>query len=312
MSLALVIGNKNISSWSMRPWVLLREAGIAFEERMVHFGSPDWTARVGSPSGRVPLLIENPGGAGELRVWDSLAIAERVNELFPEKQLWPADPRARAQARAASAEMHSGFPDLRRECSFNLTSRFQRELTEACRRDIARVDGLLAGLRDQYGTGGDLLFGDFSIADAMFAPVASRARTYGLKLSAPTQRYFDALWSLKSVQQWSRDAQLEVDAGIADPVAHGALFSRAEAGAFAKRWVDALNSNDLSTLRAQCTEEIAARLEAPKAPLALESFAWDGDANRLALSLREGAHARAELLAFDSWSKVAALQRIGA
>lgn len=328
--LQLVIANKNGSSWSMRPWVLLTEAGIPFEEVLVPFGAPDWQARVGSPSGRVPLLrVREEGGAG-LRIWDSLAIAEFLAEAFPEKQLWPSDPAARAVARAASAEMHSGFADMRRECSMDLVLRRERILSAKAAADVRRVDALLADCRTRFGGSGDLLFGRFSIADAMFAPVASRARTYGLQLSSISQRYLDALWALPSVERWAADARAEVDAGIHDPVSHGALFSRAEAEHFAADWIARWNKGDLDGLLALCAEGVRARAQSglaalrarwseeratSPAALRLTSCAWDGDVNRLTLCVTpvdptQGAP-RAEVLSFDDACRVSALESFG-
>jgi len=332
-SLKLVIGNKNVSSWSMRPWVLLREAGIAFEEELVPFGTPGWRERVGSASGKVPLLIDGP-----LRIWDSLAICERLAEQFPEKQLWPAEAAARAVARSVSSEMHSSFSDLRRECSMNVTLRVRRRLSAAALADVRRVDELFADCRARFGQGGEMLFGRFSIADAMFAPVASRALTYGLALSPVSQRYVEALRALPSVQRWFADAQAEVDSGLCDPSPHGALFSRAEAGLFAQAWVDEWHRNDLPARVARCAEPVLVRAprdaggaqlrraallarweeERAAAPgagaLHLERIVWDGDVNQLALALSRasgGVDTRCcELLRFDSAGLVCEIEHL--
>ena len=233
-------------------------------------------------------------------------------------------------ARAVSAEMHSGFADLRRECSMNLVLRRERILSARAAADVRRVDALFADCRARFGGQGDLLFGRFSIADAMFAPVASRARTYGLQLSASSQRYVDALWALPSVQRWAAEARAEVDAGIHDPVSHGALFSRAEAEQFAADWIARWNAGDLGGLLALCAEGVRARDQsglatlrarwteeraAHPAALRLSSCAWDGDVNRLTLCVSpvdpaEGAP-RAEVLSFDDACRVSAIESFG-
>ncbi|RYY92693.1 MAG: glutathione S-transferase, partial [Comamonadaceae bacterium] len=171
--LKLYIGNKNYSSWSMRPWVLLRQAGIPFEEVMVRFDSFDAGSRFKStvqpvnPLGKVPVLVD-----GDLAIRDSLAIAEYVAEAFPDKQLWPADRQARAQARSACAEMHSGFSALRSHCPMNIEASLPQigalawRDQPAVRADVERIVALWTGLLQQHG--GPLLFGDFSIADAYF------------------------------------------------------------------------------------------------------------------------------------------------
>lgn len=316
--LKLVIANKNISSWSLRPWLLCKEAGIPFEEELVQFGAADWKSRVTSPSGRVPFL-DSDG----LLIWDSLAIAEHLNELFPEKQLWPADAKVRAVARSVSSEMHSGFPDLRRECSMNVTLRTARALSAGAAHDVRRADALFNECREKYGKSGPFLFGTFSIADAMFAPVASRARTYELKLSPVAQAYLDTLWNLPAMKEWVASAKAEVDAGIADPVSHGALFSRSEAEKFAKEWIERLNATHLDALALLCSKDAQGRTQSGLAPIreALQtsgnalvygSCAWDGDANRLTIlsSLGSAGDKRdAQVLSFDSFGLVASMER---
>jgi len=181
--LQLVIGNKNYSSWSMRPWVLLRQAQIPFEEVQLQFKDVDGGLTVAgidnySKAGKVPVLLVD----GEA-VWDTLAIAETVAELFPEKQLWPADTRARRTARSACAEMHSGFQAMRDRMPMNIKgSHPGKGLTPETRKDIDRVVALWAECREKHGVGGPLLFGKFSIADAFFAPVVMRFRTYGVEV----------------------------------------------------------------------------------------------------------------------------------
>lgn len=212
----LYIGNKNYSSWSLRPWLLLREAGIPFEEVKLRFDDPSrppafkQQALRLSPTARVPVL-EDDG----LFIWDSLAIAEYLAERFPEKQLWPADVKDRALARCICAEMHAGFMALRRAFPMNMeledSTIGPRVLQEqpAAASDLLRIDQLLESAIAR--SGGPLLFGGFSIADAYFAPVLSRARSYGLPVSGATGRYAQALWALPTLQSWRTEALAEHD-----------------------------------------------------------------------------------------------------
>ena len=212
----LVIGNKNYSSWSMRPWVLLKQAGIAFEERKIRFDAftPDSSfktelARL-TPAGHVPVLID-----GDLTVWDTLAIAEYVAEKFPEKQLWPKDAKARARARSVCAEMHSGFGALRNLLPMNVEASLpdvgRRLLAEdgAVRADVDRIVEMWSGLLEAHG--GPLLFGDFTIADAYFAPVVMRLRTYGVPVPPVVAAYIGRVAELPGVAAWIRDALAERD-----------------------------------------------------------------------------------------------------
>ena len=213
----LVIGNKNYSSWSMRPWVLLRQLGIPFSERLIRFdfGQPDsrFSAEAAalSPTARVPVLVEDDG----FTTWDTLAIAERAAELAPEAGVWPQDARQRARARSLCATMHSGFGDLRRLCPMNIDT----DLRAVGRRLLATEPGLGADLQrlqqlwePELGAhGGPMLFGRFSAADAFFAPVAMRVTRYGLPLSERSAAYVQALTELPAVQQWVADALLEQD-----------------------------------------------------------------------------------------------------
>ncbi len=214
--LKLYIGNKNYSSWSMRPWVLLTQAGIPFEEIMVRFDAftPDSkfkaTLKPLSPTGKVPLLVD-----GELVVWDTLAIAEYVAEQFPDKQLWPADKAARAHARSICAEMHSGFAALRSHCIMNIEARLPdvgaliwRD-QPAVRADVARLVAMWQPLLAQYG--GPLLFGNFSVADAYFAPVCTRLLTYALPLPADISAYVERVCALPGVKAWIDGALAEHD-----------------------------------------------------------------------------------------------------
>ena len=205
----LVIANKNYSSWSMRPWVLLREAGIAFEEVQLKFGDsgPAKGIEHYSPTGKVPVLVID----GDV-VWDSLAICETVAERHPEKQLWPADLRARRVARSICAEMHSGFPALRTAMPMNIRNRYPgKGLTPESRRDIERIVQLWTACRSQHAAGGPLLFGRFTIADAYYAPVVTRFQTYAVSLPPAAQAYCDAVLSLRAVREWMEAARRETE-----------------------------------------------------------------------------------------------------
>ncbi len=198
MAYTLFIGNKNYSSWSLRPWLVLRQGGIPFREELVSLqDDPGKAARLGKlPAGRVPVLAD-----GEVMVWDSLAISEYLAERHP--GLWPADPVARAWARCISAEMHSGFQALRQEMSMDVRARRpQRRRSEAVLRDVARVERIWSDTRSRFGARGDLLFGTFTIADAFYAPVAFRFRTYGVRPSGVAGEYLAALLSLPGMQEW--------------------------------------------------------------------------------------------------------------
>ncbi|MFP5511648.1 MAG: glutathione S-transferase family protein [Alphaproteobacteria bacterium] len=207
--LTLVMGNKTYSSWSLRPWLALRQAGLAFAEIVIPLRQPDTAARIAehSPSGRVPSLIHDG-----LTVWDSLAICEYVAELAPDAGLWPAERTARAVARAVSAEMHSGFASLRSSMSMDLKRDRKGEgMTEATAADIARIEALWADTRTRFGkpAGGPFLFGAFTIADAMFAPVVTRLETYGVAVSPETRAYMDAVLALSAMREWIAAAKAE-------------------------------------------------------------------------------------------------------
>ena len=203
----LVIGNKAYSSWSMRPWLLMKQAGIAFNEVRIPLyqdGHAD-KIRAWSPAGRVPVLQ-----IGEMTVWDSLAICETLAERHPEKNLWPADAAARAHARAISAEMHSGFAALRSNMGMNVRHTFPGAgRTPEVAKDIARIEQLWSDCLLRYG--GPFLFGAFSVADAMYAPVATRFRTYAVELSGSAQRYATMLLDLPAVRDWYADAATETE-----------------------------------------------------------------------------------------------------
>ena len=213
----LVIGNKNYSSWSMRPWVLMRQAGIAFEERVVRFdgfgADSDFKQHLQgvSPTGKVPVLL----GDGGLAVWDSLAIAETLAELYPQHGIWPADPVARATARSACAEMHAGFQSLRGHCPMNIEARLPdvgallwRD-QPGVRADVERLCALWGGLLERYA--GPMLFGGFSAADAFFAPVCMRLRTYALPVPPAIAAYLERVAALPGVAAWIDGALAEQD-----------------------------------------------------------------------------------------------------
>jgi glutathione S-transferase len=203
--LTLVIGNKNYSSWSLRPWLAMTHAGIPFTELRIALYEEDSRRRIleHSPAGKVPVLKD-----GTTVVWDSLAILEYLAERFPERGLWPKDAAARARARSMSAEMHSGFPALRARMPMNLRNSYPgRGLTPEVEADIARITALWTECRARAT--GPFLMGDFCIADAMFAPVATRFVTYGVKLAAACRRYVDTLIGLPAMQAWYADARAE-------------------------------------------------------------------------------------------------------
>jgi len=205
----IVVGNKNYSSWSMRPWVLAREAAIPFEEVQLKFDESNKPAGVEryDVAGKVPVLVID----GE-PVWDSLAICETLAERFPEKQLWPADARARQVARSVCAEMHSGFQAIRSDMPMNIRSLYPgKGMNEKSRRDIDRVFAIWTSCREKFGKGGALLFGRFSVADAYFAPVVMRFKTYAVDLPPVARAYSDAVFALRSVRDWIEGALRETE-----------------------------------------------------------------------------------------------------
>jgi glutathione S-transferase len=214
--LKLYIGNKNYSSWSMRPWVLLRQAGIEFQEVMLKFDSFDADSvfkkaiKDVNPNARVPVLVDDG-----LAIWDSLAIAEYVAEKFPAKQLWPADVKARARARSVCAEMHSGFSALRSNCPMNIEASLPQigalvwRDKPAVRDDVARIVGMWSELLEQHK--GPMLFGGFSVADAYFAPVCMRLKNYALPVPGHITDYIRRVSALPGVKSWIDEALLEKD-----------------------------------------------------------------------------------------------------
>jgi glutathione S-transferase len=204
MALTLVIGNKNYSSWSMRPWLAMRASGIAFEEVFIPLYTEDKADKDRilsfSRSGKVPSLVD-----GDITVWDSLAIIEYLAERFPEKRLWPEDRAARAHARSISAEMHSGFLPLRNECGMNIHRPIGAvTLSADARANVARIEEIWTGCRERYSKSGPYLFGAFTAADAMYAPVVHRFRTYAIKLGPPAQAYLDTMMVLPAFAEWTK------------------------------------------------------------------------------------------------------------
>ena len=203
----LYIGNKTYSSWSLRAWLVLKHAGVAFDEVVIPLYQPESRAEIlkHSPTGRVPSLKH-----GEVTVWDSLAIAEYLADLFPQAQLWPADPDARAMARGVSAEMHAGFVALRQNMPMNLREAFPGQgLSPAVRTDINRITALWRDCRRRFAGHKPFLFGDFTIADAMYAPVVTRFVTYGLPVDDDARDYMAAVTGLPEMQAWTEAAHRE-------------------------------------------------------------------------------------------------------
>lgn len=203
--LELFILDKNDSSWSMRPWLLLAHHAIRFVETSFVYADPGTPARIRavSPTGRVPLLR-----VGKRCVWDSLAIVETLAELYPEHAIWPADAELRMHARSVAAEMHAGFPELRRHCPMNLALRTRVELEPTRRRELERFERLVEGARAE-APGGPFLFGEFSAADAMLAPVATRIVSYGLDVGATTRAWIEAIYALPAFRRWESEAEAE-------------------------------------------------------------------------------------------------------
>lgn len=215
MTYSLLIGNKNTSSWSLRPWLALTAAGIPFTEIRVDLRAPDAKAQIlrVSPSGKVPALVVDG-----VVIWDSLAVLEFLAEAHPEARLWPAETMARAWARSVSAEMHAGFAALRQECPMNFTARTPHaSLSEACAADVSRIVEIWRACRAANASGGDYLFGAFSMADAMYAPVVSRFVTYVPNLSdfgdtGEAAAYIQTMMAHPAMRSWEAGARAEVAA----------------------------------------------------------------------------------------------------
>ncbi len=211
----LVIANKTYSSWSLRPWLLMKQLGVAFDEITIPLDLPDTKEKVlkHSPAGKVPILID-----GDVTVWESISIMEYVGEAYG-APIWPEDRKARAMARSVMAEMHAGFSALRSACPMNLGKRYaQRDRGEAVARDVARFSDIVRDARGHFGAGGPFLFGAFSAADAMYAPLATRLDTYSVPLDAPARSYVDAILALPAFQEWRSAAMKEAWIVDADEV----------------------------------------------------------------------------------------------
>jgi glutathione S-transferase len=214
----LVIANKLYSSWSLRPWLLMKQLGLAFEEVLIPLDLPTTRAEVlkHSPAGKVPILID-----GDVTVWETIAIMEYLGDAHG-APVWPADIRARAMARSIAAEMHAGFPALRSACPMNLGKKYpNRDRGQAVARDAARFEEIVAQARGRFGQGeggGPFLFGAFSAADAMYAPLVTRLETYSFPLRPETRAYVDAVLSLPAFRQWREAALKETWIVAADEV----------------------------------------------------------------------------------------------
>ncbi len=206
-ALTLIIGNKNYSSWSMRPWLLMRQYDIEFEEVQIPLRQPGSLERklAHSPAGKVPILLD-----GDMRIWDSLAIVEHLAEKFPDKPLWPADGEARVLARSVCAEMHSGFANLRSHMPLNCRARRPGAgRGPGVQEDIDRICEIWRECRMRHGAAGAFLFGELTAADAMFAPVASRFQTYAVELDRDEAEYTRAILALPAVMEWMEAAKRE-------------------------------------------------------------------------------------------------------
>jgi len=207
MALLLLIGNKNYSSWSLRPWIAMKVAGIAFAEQVISLDASDFKARVGqiSATGKVPALAD-----GQTQVWESLAILEYLAEKFPQVGLWPAAPAVRAHARSIAAEMHAGFLPLRRHYPMNIWRPVRRRepLPEVVEH-ISRIDAMWTDCRTRFGQAGPFLFGAFGAADAMYAPVVSRFHTYDVDVGPVARAYMEAVLGLPAWAEWCAAAKQE-------------------------------------------------------------------------------------------------------
>lgn len=211
MSITLVVGTKRWSSWSLRPWMALSATGAPFKDVVIALRQPDTKEQIlkWSPSGKVPLLVD-----GGFKVWDSLAICEYLAERFPEAGLWPRDRETRAVARAVSAEMHAGFQALRSTCSMDVVEDHpMAEIPDDVRADVARIDAIWTDCRARFGQGGPYLFGAFTNADAMYAPVVTRIRTFGLPVSPVADAYCDAIMAHPAMVKWIGDAKAAAGTG---------------------------------------------------------------------------------------------------
>lgn len=217
-NLKLIIGNKNYSSWSLRPWLFLKYHNISFSEVWIPLYTPEGTEQLMkySPSGLVPALVD-----GDLTVWDSLAICEYVSEMYLNGKGWPDDVKTRAVARSVAAEMHSGFQHLRGKLSMNLKARFEWNfVNEDVDRDIRRIEAVWEQCRARYGRGGPWLFGEFSIADAMYAPVATRFHTYQVPISDTCREYVNHVLQMPEMREWYAAGEKEQEVIAQSEVTH--------------------------------------------------------------------------------------------
>ena len=206
MTLTLIIGNKNYSSWSLRPWIAMRVAGIAFDEQVIPLYEPGSREAIlkYSSAGKVPVLID-----GDNAIWESLAILEYLAEKFPKAGLWPADARARSHARSVANEMHGGFQPLRKNCPMNMWLPVTKRLQpDDVMDNVRRIDALWSDCRTRFGAGGPFLFGSFGAADAMYAPVVARIHTFGIEVGDASRAYMAAVMALPAWREW-RDAALK-------------------------------------------------------------------------------------------------------
>ena len=203
----LILGNKNYSSWSWRPWIAMKVAGLAFDEEVISLNAPDFKQRLlqVSGTGKVPTLVD-----GDIHVWESLAILEYVAEKFPQAKLWPSDPAARAHARAIANEMHAAFLPLRRKCPMNLWRPVKKlALDDETLANVRRIDTMWTDCRARFGAGGPFLFGHFTVADAMYVPVVSLFHTYAVDLGPASRAYVQAIMALPAWTEWRTAALKE-------------------------------------------------------------------------------------------------------
>jgi glutathione S-transferase len=212
----LIVGTKDWSSWSLRPYLALRHIGVPFEEEVVQLRKETTSPEIlkYSPTGRVPVLNITEGGS-TYSVWDSLAICETLADRHAEAKLWPDDVKTRAIARAYAAEMHSGFPDVRQQLALDFARRLPTpDLRDETKTQIARILTSWSDALDQHGKNGGFLFGHFSVADCMYGPVVSRFVTYGIAVPAPVRAYMDRMMALPAMLDWGRASKIEVDSGL--------------------------------------------------------------------------------------------------
>jgi glutathione S-transferase len=203
----IILGNKKYSSWSLRPWIAMKQIGLTFDEVVIPMNMPNTRAEMlsHSPTGLVPTLID-----GDITIFETIAILEYLNDKFPDAKLWPKDIAARAHARAISAEMHAGFGALRRDCPMNICRTVKKHIVSPdAAKHAERIDTLWVDARKRFGKGGDFLFGHFTNADAMFAPIVNRFHVYDLPRSKTAQAYMDAIMALPAWKEWEKAARAE-------------------------------------------------------------------------------------------------------